>query len=232
MTSRVTSSGNTSGKWCCGLLLSHVVLGVLLPLHGCQHTVPVVIPRAFTGYVSPHLAQLSVHRVLLLPIENHTSFRFADIPFHGLLASELRSTQLFNVVTCPESSLSDLPLPQHVTGTFPLALLAELRTRFNVDAVIFSSITEFHPYWPPKIGFELQMVDTAFGETVGAISGVWDSSKQEVSCQAKNFFQRRSPSRTFGNLEMVLHSPSYYSEFVTHDVAQGLAELWRDSWSR
>jgi hypothetical protein len=29
-----------------------------------------------------------------------------------------------------------------------------------------------------------------------------------------------------GNLNMVLQSPGYYSEFVTHDAAQGLAELW------
>ncbi len=209
-----------------GLLCQVVCCLVLFTWGCCRHRVPAVLPRAFTGYVSPNVAHLPIYRVLLLPIENQTSHRFADSPLHEQLATELRSTKLFDVVTCPDSFASDFELPRYRTGTFPLGLLASLRARFHVDAVIFSSISEFYPYWPPKIGLELQMVDTAFGETIASVSGVWDSRHAEVSCQAKSFFQRRPPYGTLGNPDMVLQSPGYYSEFVTHDAAHGLAELW------
>jgi hypothetical protein len=107
-----------------------------------------------------------------------------------------------------------------------MAKIAELRKRYNVDMIIASSITEFQPYRYPTVGIELHIIETANAETIASFSGVWDSRNEAITQQACRHFRASSRGGPLCHVELVLQSPRYFTEYVTRDLALGLAELW------
>ena len=182
--------------------------------------------RPLTGYVSPNALQFTAGRALLLPTVNQTDHKDFEVAFHNALETALRSTQIIHVVDCPTGACEDISPPQLCNGRIPLAQISTLRKRFGVEMIIATAITELHPYRHPKVGVDLHIIETNNAEVVASLSGTWDGRDRRIAEQARRYFQSQSRNGALCNTELVFQSPRYFTEYVTHDLAQSLARLW------
>lgn len=206
--------------WLLGLALSLAV--------GCGAPSKTVQPP-YTVFRSPNLVKSPPRRVLLLPIEKVTKVgEFAD-RWYATLARELRATKRFEVVV----TKSDVPcVRQCLTllqrGQYDEQALAAVRDHFRVEGVIFVNVTDYYPYWPPRMAATLNLVETTQGETIAAVDGNWDAANDDVRQIAHRYAPRVTASHTLNDPDLLLVSPDYFGKFVANQLAETLCRLMRD----
>jgi hypothetical protein len=160
--------------------------------------------------------------VALLPVDNQTSYLAAGGRFGALLAAELQSARIFELVRLAETD----PLlgcdGQIRNGRFAEPLLAALRSNYHVDGVLFASLKDVHPYWPPRFAASLHLVDTRSGEVMASVDGAWDAREDHVSYQARQFFRQLSLRESLTDDDLILQSPELMGKFVAHQLVAAL----------
>ena len=101
--------------------------------------------------------------------------------------------------------------------------MVELAKQYQADAVVFSSLTDYHPYWPPRVGVKLHIVSTHEAVTLASIDGLWDAKNEPVALAAENFYCQLSPKSTLIRPDTILYAPSYFQKFVAHQIVGALA---------
>ena len=195
---------------------------VLYAIAGCAHrSLPPPEPT-FSSYRAPDLDFMGIRRVVVLPVENHTRYVDGADQFCANLANELRATGLFEVVQLPPAPY-DCPTSTVLEGTFPEPLLVDLAQRFQADGVLFVTVTEYHPYFPPKLAATVHLVNTEEAVTVATVDGVWDGRDEALARTAQAYSCQLSPTYTIPRCDFVLHSPDLFQKFVAHQIAASLA---------
>lgn len=204
-----------------GLLAIWLVLAVV----GCRHTFRgSPVPSAMTAHCAPNFSAMPPRRVILLPVDNQTPYPAAAARFQSLLASELRSARLFELVTLDPCDPQVAPADCYVRdGRFPESLLALLRERYHVDGALFASLKELYPYWPPRFSAALWLADTRSGEVIASVDGAWDARDSHISYQARQYFQSLSLRESLTDDDLVLQSPELMGKFVAHELVSSLA---------
>lgn len=196
---------------------------------GCRAgNAPRLLPSVYSAYRSPNLLVAKPRRVLLLPVTSTVyEAGYAD-HWYQLLATELKSIQQFEVVTAsPLEPCVQQCLDQVHRGQFAEGALVAVRDRFRADAVLFVSIADFWPYWPPHMAVGVNLVETTKGETIVSVDGNWDAREQAVQELAQLYAHSLSTTETLSNADIVLQSPEYFGKFVAHEVAAALCRLWQ-----
>jgi hypothetical protein len=224
MTRRRTSPTDRGGRrrgfrrWGCYLLL----VPLALPLACARHRVA-VLPAAYTCYRDSSFEQQAVRRVVLMPTENETTHGEAGRRFRESLAAELRAQGLFEVIAPPEGVFGECPLHTVAGGAIPPQLLLDMALQFNADGVLFSCLTAYHPYAPPRIGATVHLVTTREAATLVSVDGLWDARNEAITESAQDFAEHLAlPGGTSGP-DTILHAPTYFEKFVAWQIACAFA---------
>lgn len=161
----------------------------------------------------------------MLPFENRTDIREAPEQLRQALVAELRHAALFEVVS-PAPEMIPLEFSDvHESGRFRADLLVEMARLYNVDAVMFGTLTEYSPFRPIQVGAAIHIVSASESVTLLSLAGNWDSRIATVAEDARLFFGELSvPDVTLSD-EFVLQSPSLFMKFVGHQMTHAVD--WR-----
>jgi len=193
-------------------------------LLGCKADREFALGPPFSSYRAGQLTDYGVRRVALVPFSNMTDYPHVHDEFTQLLAAELNAAGHFEVVSIPEHEVDDPELTPPSSGHYDEHLLIYLGKKYGVDAVIFGRVSQFHPYWPPRIGIVMHMVDVREGNVLASTDGIWDARNKYVAGQAEQYYTQLHAQDTLPHSELMLRSPNYFQKFVAYQVTERLTQ--------
>ncbi|SHI54206.1 Peptidoglycan-synthase activator LpoB [Malonomonas rubra DSM 5091] len=128
-------------------------------------------------YAAESLGLGYVTRVAVLPFENHTDFKFAELRFSDVVVTEILSRGLFEVVEKGESQrFLQEELIQKDQGSLDMATAMRLGQELNVQAYLSGAVEDFREeqngsYSYPVIAATLRLVDVNSGQIIWQASG-------------------------------------------------------------
>lgn len=219
----IALGGDIARKW----RVSGCVVG-LLALMGCAVTHKVVTKQPGPPVPSYHQpgGGVPIRRVAMLPLSYETGDTAVPRSLDGMFNAELTKTSLFELILINRSQMQEMfGTPQlSSVDVLPGDLLSQLMTRYNVDAVLFTDITQYFPYQPVSIGLRSKLVDARTGEIRWAFDYLFDSGKPSVAQDAKTYFLQNSQT----NLPIpvdgssILVSPLRFSRFAAWQAYRSL----------
>src|SRR5215831_12993786 len=106
-----------------------------------------------------------------------------------ILVTELTKSQRFEVVPAgPELLLNRTGSDSWTAAdVLPADFLAQLRSAYGCDAVLFCQLTEFRSYPPLAVGWRMRLVDVRTRMTVWAVDEVFDDGNTAVARGAAQY---------------------------------------------
>jgi hypothetical protein len=195
---------------------------LLLLAAGC-HQPPVVEPP-FSYYHAPGLEWCRVNRVLLLPMENESTFNQAPEQVRRALAEELQAAGRFEVVPAPPDVWAELSGQIRCNGRFNEAVMIEMARCTRADLIVMGTISQYSPYRLPRLGLVLQVISPGDAVIVASVDGLWDSTHQDIAARARAYYREGARGgRTAPFPEtLALESPQYFQRFVCHEAVASL----------
>ncbi|MCB1194553.1 hypothetical protein KDK77_00065 [bacterium] len=212
-----------------------VAICVMLLLEGCK-TVQTYYEMTDTTYVSsnyyinPHLENIMVKRVLFAPLKNETLYREEVEALEKTFAEQWSAIHRFEVIPAMgevRKNLQEVALRDK--GRFYKLLLYDIGERYNIDAIIFTTITSFFPYEPCKLGVNAQMIHTRSGDVLWAIDEQYDGNQRDVGNLAKEYYYEKLQfSHPLTDWKIMLVSMKYFSQMIGNHIAETLLEKERN----
>ncbi len=208
-----------------------VAWGFAVLFGGCQTTkkaTAFVHSPTPQNYFSGEPVGYPIRRVALLPIFNDKypaeNLRVLDSAFN----TELTKKSLFEVVPISRSSLESLFGERQLNSVenLPPDLMAKLRDRYGVDAILFTDITHYSPYRPISVGVRAKLIDAASGEIRWAFDYLFDSGNPAIAVAAKTYQTRFNQDNQPlpGDGGAVLISPTRFARFVANQTYVSLGQ--------
>ena len=198
----------------------------LLLVVGCQHTPPYVEPT-FSYYHAPGLDWCRVNRVLLLPLDNESTFNQVPEQVRRALAAEMQQAGRFEVVPAPPDVWAELSGQIRCNGRFNEAVMIELARCTRSDLIVLGTVTQYSPYRLPRLGVVLQVISPADGVVVASVDGLWDGTHQDIAGRARAYYRegaRGGRAAPFPET-LALESPEYFQRFVCHEAVEALLTI-------
>jgi hypothetical protein len=106
--------------------------------------------------------------------------------------------------------------PDYVpANVYEIQLLLE--SRYRCDAVLFAHLTEYHPYPPIRMGWNLKLVQATNSAVLWSVDEIFDASRQEVVNSARRYYKGHEWGiRTVGNSRAILDSPRRFAMYTLH----------------
>jgi len=201
------------------LLLSPVLL-----LSGCTISRP-VIPESGHYYINPGVNFLDVGRVVVFELENNSTYPELSMVLTKAIAKGLEKKHIFSVKTLVKTNPAWRNLDLDKTSSYSLEEFSSIRQLLKADAVLFGSITQYHPYPHMSTGLHLKLIDLHDGRLLWDFEQVWDSTDKRVEQRMKMFFdsQMRAGYEPM-NWRLLITSPRAFNKFVVYEVAKTLPE--------
>ncbi len=199
-----------------------VFLIVLTVAAGCAlfkaHPPP---PPAVREYHARGFDWNGVARVLLLPLVNESPFPRAAEEVRSALAAEFQSLGRFEVVSSPCGPDGELVGPARLGGRFDEAALLDLARAARAEVIVLGTLTQYHPYPPPRVGLSLQAISPFDAAAVASVDGLWDAAVKSTADLACAFYREGlRHSQTWASSELALDSPRLYQRFVAGQAVQ------------
>jgi len=182
-------------------------------------------PPPFGAYHAAHFDLHAVSRILLLPLANESPFPYVADEMGTALAAELQRLGCFEVVVAPRCPEFCAFQGVHTSGRFDEQAFLDLARTFKVDGILVGSVTQYHPYVPPRIGLSLQLICPGEGVVIASVDGLWDARQKELAEEARVYYRDtvclfHAPSAS----ELAITSPQLYQRFVAHEVVEALVD--------
>ncbi len=213
-----------------------IILALMIPfLSGCivarevmkgyyQVTDEAFVPTNY--FVHPEIDRFKIRRVLVAPFKNETQYSKVDQTIEPIFNTEFARIKMFEILPSlggMRTELKDMNLREK--GTFYKLRLYDVGERYNVDAVIFITITDYFPYEPCRIGISAQMIHTYSGVVVWALSETYDSNLRDVESLAKQYyFEKLRYSHPLFDWRIMTKSMRYFARAVASNVAETLLD--------
>jgi nucleotide-binding universal stress UspA family protein len=201
---------------------------LLLVAVGCHHTPPRVEPT-FSYYHAPGLEWEKVSRVLVLPLDNESSFNQVPEQVRRALASEFQQAGRFEVVPAPPDVWAAVSSQVRQNGRFNEAVMIELARAARADLIVVGTVSQYSPYRLPRLGLTLQVVSPADAVVVASVDGLWDSTRLDIAGRARAYYREAAKggrSAPFPET-LALESPQYFQRFVCHEAVAALLAVPR-----
>lgn len=169
---------------------------------------------------------IAFKRVALLPLCHESATGNFPSELDNCFNAELTKTTMFEVVVITRDEMKSIfGRPEYSsTEVLPGNLLAEIASRFGVDAVMFTEITHYSPYQPIAIGVRAKLVDARSGDIRWAFDHLFDSGRPVVSDDARHFYlhqtQNNLPIHDEG--DAVLQSPMRFARYAAWETYRSL----------
>jgi hypothetical protein len=173
-----------------------------------------------------------VARVLLLPLDNETTFPKASEEVRKALAAELQQMGRFEVVPAPPDVHARLSGEIRYEGRFNEAVMIQLARIFRADVIVLGTLSHYHPYPQPRIGLTLQAVSPGDCKVVASVDGLWDAAQPAVKARARAFYAQGRAHPLHPGLtdnegfagDLALASPALFQRFVCNEAASVLVQ--------
>ena len=200
-------------------VLSYLLV-FLIP--GCQ-SYQVSKPPADYYYLNPNKRLTTIGRVVIVELENDSSYPQMSADVTGSLFRALQKRQVFGLTVVGRSDPAWRRLQLDVDTTYNLDQILAIHDTMKCDAILLGTITEFRPYPHMTIGLRLKLLDVRDGQLLWALEQVWDSEDRAVEQRTKSYFMAQKASG-FEPLQEQLAtvSPLEFMKFVSYEVAATL----------
>lgn len=207
------------------LLAAIMVLAVaLVLLTGCETTGVMAVDlsapyKPDNVFLTASKLPGDVKRVAVLPLacdERQTDLVAGREALQPVLVVELVKSKKFEVVEVSPEELWRLTGRADWTGAeiLPADFLAALNKACGCDAVLFSELTEFHPYPPLAVGWRLKLVDIRRKETIWAGDEHFDAGKPAVMAAARHYQQEEQrPLEGDTTIWLAANSPRWFGQY-------------------
>lgn len=184
---------------------------------------PIYVSKNY--FVHQKYTDFHVKRVLFAPITDTTAVQGAAATLNPIFAKEWAKTNQFEIISIPENQWYEFArLNIQSTGKFSKLQLYDFGVRYNVDAVLFTTVTAYHPYEPCTLGISSQLIHTYTGTILWAFNETYDGSMREIEHFAQfYYFKHQSFSHPLQEWHIMLSSMRYFGQMVGFDVAQSLS---------
>ena len=206
-------------------LIFAVLTASLLPslLAGCRQKEVVPEPMRFTEYATQDFDWDQIQRVVVMPVANRSDAPQLPEQMQRALAAELQRTGRFEVLMAKNDSEDPHTDEVFSDGRFDEDKLLKIARRYNAQGVLFTKITEYHPYTTPRIGLSLLLVSPAEAVVVAAADGLWDLREAQTQGRARNYVKQNLDfGESLFDTERVMTSPHNFQRFVAYELANAL----------
>ena len=179
-------------------------------------------------FIHPDYDNFAIKRVMLAPIKNESIHSDMAKTLEPIFMREYIKLNKFEIIPTPADiveELSDFNVREK--GTFYALHLYDIGKRYNVDAIIFTSITAYSPYEPCVIGVNTQMISTYSGIVLWALNEIYDGNQRSVENLAKVFyFEKLRFAHPLYDWKIMMTSIRYFAQMVASDVSQTMNDYY------
>ncbi|MCF6159509.1 MAG: hypothetical protein E3K32_13275 [wastewater metagenome] len=189
---------------------------------GCASSSKKSTPQftSMSYYKSDEYDNANVRRALLLPFTIESGRDEVIDEITDAFFVELQKVSKFDTVMA--QGFQDVLSQQRDVwgrGLLRTDTVVEAKKRYNVDAIICGTITQYHPYEPPVLGIKIGMFSARSGNIIWSADAIFDSSKAEViklvKAYHKEHYQRM---QSLYEWNIILLSVKRYAQFVAYQM--------------
>lgn len=164
-----------------------------------------------------------VRRILLVPFENDSSYPHATFEMQESLAAQLQFAGRFEVILAKPGACLACRSAVRENGCFDEAELLDAAESYHADAILFTTITQYQPYTPPRVGLSLRLVRPQDGAVFAAVDGLWDARDCAVAQQARSYAMLvLNTEHSLLACDLAIESPSLFRRFACHNAVEAL----------
>ena len=173
---------------------------------------------------SEEYGDTKLNRVLLLPFTIESQRDKVVDEITDAFYIELQKNAKFDVIV-PQGFEDILSQQKDIwnRGLIRPETLVEAKKRYKVEAIIFSTITQYQPYEPPVLGIKMGMFSALSGNIMWSSDAIFDSSEASVIKLVKSYhkehYQRK---QSLYDWKIILVSMKRYAQFVAYHMVDTL----------
>ena len=199
----------------------HIMMILLLELFlsGCGfYKAP--LPDTAYCYLNPDKNLFDVGKVVIIELNNDSTYPQASVDVTEALFQELQKKQLFSLRVVPQNDPAWRSLQLDLDSSYTLERLFAVRKTLSCDAMLIGTITRYKPYPHMVVGLRLKLVDLKDGQLLWAIENVWDVADKVTECRIKDYFRNKLRSGSDNLREkLVMVSQIEFIKFVASQSA-------------
>jgi hypothetical protein len=174
-------------------------------------------------YLNPDKDLFAVGKVVIVELDNESSYPQASVDVTEALFKALQKKQLFSLNVVRQNNPAWRSLQLDLDSPYTLEQLFAVHETLRCDAMLIGTITGYRPYPHMTIGLRLKLVDLKDGQLLWAIEQVWDSADKTTENRIKDYFKTQMRSGS-GRLRerLVTVSQLEFIKFVVSETAETL----------
>lgn len=205
-------------------------LAASLLLTGCKSIMPdhdaVVGPiyKPTNIYRAATTLPQTVRRVAVLPLASSGTDATAEegrLALHDVLNSELNKTQAFEVIPVSGEQMTSLAGKAwwSAEDALPQGVIKKIKDALACDAVLFAKLTQFRPYQPIAIGWNIKLVECKENRILWSVDETFDAGDGPVSNAARQYYhQHLGQPEPLSDSRSILSSPRRFGQYTLSSV--------------
>ncbi len=167
----------------------------------------------------------TVRRVAVLPLtaDGEIGADQGTDTLQPVLYSEIAKAAAFETVVISPEQLRALTgrATWNAQDVLPADFLTRLHAATHCDAVLFCRLTQYRPYPPMAVGWNLKLVDVSSRNVLWAVDQVLDSGEPVVAMSAREYYnQAINVPPPKGDPGSVLLSPRLFGQYAAAVVVE------------
>lgn len=175
-----------------------------------------------TARVTPDFKSYPLVRVGLIPLAGRALEPEQQESLQAALASELARSSPFEIVVLDTLDLEEVPESEPTRrGSFRPATVLALARRYNLDAVLAGTVTDYQAFAPQRLGLSIDLVAVETGLPIWSASVKLDASHEPVQQSLAAWHAAQQVAdRATESLDVYWLSPRRFAQFAAAQIAQ------------
>lgn len=184
---------------------------------------PKIPPKSYqaTNVYALEYIPATMIRIAVLPADHPYDDPSTLERFDSTILTELSKKQLFEMVPVSRDYMKKHFGVRQINSTqsLPISMMARISEDFQAQGVLFTDVTQYHPYRPIRIGIRSKIADIRSGELVWVFDDVFDSAQPDVTAASRRYAREVYYDRfPLDSADSMLHSPQRFSHYVLHEA--------------
>ncbi|MHC4132008.1 MAG: hypothetical protein ACYSSP_11215 [Planctomycetota bacterium] len=174
-------------------------------------------------YRNPKKDLSTIGRVALVELTNNSTQPKVSSSITLALYEAIQKKQLFSLSIIDEEHPAWRSLQLDENTSYSYQQLADIKKALKCDAIIFGTVTDYHPYPHMTMGLSLKLIDLRDGQLVWAVEEIWDTSDKRTEYRIERYFNMNTRSGLMPiHKELMAISPIKFQKFVAYEIAETL----------
>jgi hypothetical protein len=162
----------------------------------------------------------NLRRVAVLPLTARAKDINAEAGIESLqpvLWGELAKTRLFELVLITPDQLRNWTGRPQITAEekLPERFFEQVRASAGCDAVLFTQLSQYRPYHPLAVGWNMKLVSCVGLKTWWSLDEVFDAGETLVVNGARRYYQHHLlHSKSLADSQSILTSPRWFAQYT------------------